>query len=326
VRDRLLVLKKPFDVIEVNQLARTLTAKWQATRQAESRIESLADALERLRRGEAALRRAHGELQVFTHSLAHDLRAPFTALGSFSQLLAGELRGRVEGKALHYLSRVQANARIGAEMIDQLLLLDRISQARLRPEPLEVGALARELVDELRRVHPERDVTLEVQGPLPAAADRELLRLALRLLLENAWKFNAGRARTRIQVGRQDGAAGATECFFVRDDGVGFATDDAGQLFQTFQRLHNDSAIPGVGAGLVIVNRIIERHDGRVWAEARPGAGATFYFTLGSAAAGAAAPPAPLAPGAAAGSRTTPTPIRAASSQALEPNQGPPSR
>ena len=149
VRDRLLVVKKPFDVVEVSQLARTLTAKWDLARQAESQIEGLARAVEEIKAGEAALRQSHKELETFAHTLSHDLRGPLTALGSFTQLLARELEGAAAGKALHYLTRIQANAAMAGQQIDDLLFLDGVSRAALNPEPVELGALVRELIDML---------------------------------------------------------------------------------------------------------------------------------------------------------------------------------
>ena len=131
VRDRLLVVKKPFDVIEVSQLARTLTAKWDLARQSESQIEGLARAVDEVRASEAALRQSHKELETFAHALSHDLRGPLTALGSFTQLLARELEGAPAGKALHYLNRIRANVAMAGQQIDDLLFLDGVSRAGL---------------------------------------------------------------------------------------------------------------------------------------------------------------------------------------------------
>lgn len=258
VRDRLLVVKKPFDVIEVGQLARTLTAKWDLARQSESQIK---------------------ELETFAHTLSHDLRGPLTALGSFTQLLARELEGAVAGKALHYLNRIQANAAMAGQQIDDLLFLDGVSRAALSPEPVELGALARELTDAMRSMDPQRKVELSVQEGLWVYADFNLARILLRQLLLNAWKFTAGRSPGRIEVGRSVNASGEP-AFFVRDNGHGFEMMYAGRMFQVPQRLHRDGEPGGSGTGLVVVSRIVGRHGGRVWAESAPGAGATFHFTL----------------------------------------------
>jgi two-component system NtrC family sensor kinase len=281
VRDRLLVVKKPFDIIEVSQLARALTAKWDATRQAAAQIDNLTQALDRLRTSEAALRQSHAELEAFSQSMSHDLRAPLTAMRSFSQLLGRELSGALTGKPLHYLDRIKANSEVGERLIEELLFLNQVARSRLHIERVELGALTRELLDELRRADPQRQVVIEVQEGLWAQADRNLAQVALRRLLDNAWKFSAAQPAARIEFGRQDGDAGET-VFYVRDNGSGFDMSHAGRMFQIFQRLHTDSALAGTGAGLVTVNRIIGRHGGRIWADSRPGSGATFYFTLPS--------------------------------------------
>lgn len=278
VRDRLLVVKKPFDVVEVSQLAWTLTAKWDLARRAESQIGGLARAIDEVSASEAALRQSHKELETFAHALSHDLRGPLTALGSFAQLLARELEGVAAGKALHYLDRIQANAAMAGQQIDGLLLLGGVSRAELDPEPVELGALALELMDALRLSEAGRDVDLTVHEGLWVYADRGLVRILLRQLLANAWKFTAGRSPGRIEVGRSLDAAGEPS-FFVRDNGHGFEMMYAGKMFLVPQRLHRDSQ-PGSGTGLVVVSRIVGRHGGRVWAESAPGAGAAFHFTL----------------------------------------------
>jgi len=279
VRDRLLVVKKPFDVVEVSQLARTLTAKWDLARQAESQIEGLARAVEEIRAGEAALRQSHKELETFAHTLSHDLRGPLTALGSFTQLLARELEGAAAGKALHYLNRIQVNAAMAGQQIDDLLFLEGVSRAELNPEPVELGDLAREWMDAMRSLDAQRQVQLTVHEGLWVYADRNLTRILLRQMLANAWKFTAGRSPSRIEVGRSTNADGE-RAFFVRDNGHGFEMMYAGKMFQVPQRLHRDSEFGGSGTGLVVVSRIVGRHGGRVWAESAPGAGATFHFTL----------------------------------------------
>lgn len=275
VRDRLLVVKKPFDPIEVSQLAGTLTAKWDATRQAAAQIE-------RLTASEAALRESHRELEVLVHSMSHDLRAPLTAMSSFSQLLAEELGGSAAGKALHYLSRIRANAGVGEQLINDLLVLDGVSRMALSMEPVELGALARELLAELQQAEPQRRVSVDVQPGLWANVDRRLARIALGHLIANAWHSTSGRATGCIEAGSRTDATGEA-VFFVRDNGRGFETAHAAQLFQTPQRLHSGGGPAGSGIGLVAVGRVVSRHGGRIWAESAPDAGATFYFTLAGA-------------------------------------------
>lgn len=284
VRDRLLVVKKPFDLIEVSQLARTLTAKWDLVRQSESQIETLARAVQDLQASEAALRQSHKELETFAHSLSHDLRAPLTAMSSFSHLLAAELGALAPGKALHYLSRIQANAVVGDQLIDSLLLLDSVSRSELRLERLDLGALARDILAELSVGDPQRQVRAVVADHLWAVADRNLWRVALRQLLGNAWKFASGGNEPRIEVGRHGDEAGQP-VFFVRDNGQGLDMKYTDKLFRTFQRLHQDSTLKGTGAGLAVTSRIVGRHGGRLWVDSALDAGATFYFTLPPASA-----------------------------------------
>jgi light-regulated signal transduction histidine kinase (bacteriophytochrome) len=193
--------------------------------------------------------------------------------------LARQLEGTVAGKALHYLTRIQANAAMAGQQIDDLLFLDGVSRAELNPEPVELGALVRELMDAMRSLDSQRKVELTVHEGLWVYADRNLARILLRQLLANAWKFTAGRSPGRVEVGRSTNAEGGT-AFFVRDNGHGFEMMYAGKMFQVPQRLHQDSEPGGSGTGLVVVSRIVGRHGGRVWAESAPGAGATFHFTL----------------------------------------------
>jgi two-component system, NtrC family, sensor kinase len=278
-RDRLLVVKKPFDPIEVSQLARTLTAKWEVTRQAALQIERLARAMGEVRASEAALRQSQKEQQTIVHSLSHDLRAPLTAMNAFSQLLERELGDCASGKARHFLSRIRANAGVAEQLIDDLLLLEGVSRAALSTEPVELGKLAHELIDGLRAVHPQRQVEAVIHEELWADADPVLARILLRHLLGNAWKFSSGQPAARIELGRRDGE-GSQTVFFVRDDGPGFDMAYADTLFHRPQRLVADSELTGTGVGLVVVSRIAGRHGGRVWCESAAGAGATFYFTL----------------------------------------------
>ncbi|NPC58619.1 ATP-binding protein [Caenimonas soli] len=265
VRDRLLVVKKPFDLIEVSQLARTLTAKWDLARQTASHIE--------------ALNRSHKQLETFAHSLSHDLRAPLTAMRSFSQLLGRALAGSAAGKTLHYLSRIEANAGLAEQLIDDLLFLESVSRAPLTMERVELGDLASELLDEMRAADPQRPVVADIHKGLWANADRNQVRIALRHLLANARKFTPAQQPATIEVGCREDAQGQV-AFFVRDQGRGFDMAYAEQLFKMPQRLQRDSELTGSGLGLVVVGRIIGRHGGRVWAESAPDAGSTFYFTL----------------------------------------------
>ena len=279
VQDRLLILKKPFDLIEVSQLARTLTAKWALARLAASQINSLEQAVHDLKATEAAQRQSNAELAEFAHSLAHDLRAPLSAISAFSHLLTGELAGCAGTKARHYLERICAGAAMEEQLIQGLLLVDHVSRAPLCIEPVDLGALSRQILDELRHADPNREVSVTVQEGLLVQIDRQLIQAAMRHLLGNAWKFTSLRAHAEIEFGTLDRGDGEA-VFFVRDNGTGFDMTYAAKLFHTFHRLHDANEFPGTGVGLVAASRIIGRHAGRIWADSKLGEGATFYFTL----------------------------------------------
>ncbi|MDB5873570.1 MAG: response regulator receiver sensor signal transduction histidine kinase [Ramlibacter sp.] len=280
VQDRMLVLKKPFDLIEVSQLARMLTAKWDIARQSESQVTSLEQAVQELRATESALRQSNSELELFAHSLSHDLRAPLSVMSSFSGLLAKELDGPSD-KVRHYLSRIQASAALGEELIEGLLVLDRVSRTQLSIEPVDLSGLSRKLLQEYRSSDPQRDVSVEVQDDLQVHADRRLTQLAMKQLLDNAWKFTSLREHARIEVGMQEGEDGEP-VYYVRDNGSGLDAAYADKLFRIFQRLHTINGLPGTGVGLVTARRAIDRQGGKVWADTQANEGATFHFTLPS--------------------------------------------
>jgi signal transduction histidine kinase len=279
VRDRLLILKKPFDMIEVSQLARTLTAKWALVRQATLQMKTLEDAVQDLKASEAALRQSNTELEAFSYSVSHDLRTPLSIMNAFSNLLARELGGHASHKVRHYLSRIQASAVVGGQLIEDLLSLAQVSRAKLCREPADLSDLSRQLLGEYRSLAPQRQASITVQEGLQADCDKHLIRIAMQRLLGNAWKFTSLRPHAEIEVGRLDGTDGEA-VFFVRDNGSGFDMAYASKLFTTFQRIHAVHEFPGTGAGLVTASRIIGRHGGRVWADSRPGEGTTFYFTI----------------------------------------------
>ena len=281
VRDRLLVVKKPFDVIEVSQLARTLTAKWDLARQSESQIEGLARAVDEVRASEAALRQSHKELETFAHALSHDLRGPLTALGSFTQLLARELEGvrRRQGVALPEQDPGERRHGRAADRRPAVPGRRVASRAGIR-NPSSSAPLAHELMEALRLSDAGRDVTLTVQEGLWVWADRESVCGSC---CGSCWATHgSSRPGGRRPASRSAGpwTAVGEPAFFVRDNGHGFEMMYAGKMFQVPQRLHGDSEPGGSGTGLVVVSRIVGRHGGRVWAESSPGAGATFHFTL----------------------------------------------
>ncbi|HEX4351330.1 MAG TPA: ATP-binding protein, partial [Polyangiales bacterium] len=227
------------------------------------------------------LEQANRELEAFSYSVSHDLRAPLRAIDGFSKALLTQQGDRLDEQGKSHLNRVRAAATRMGGLIDAMLDLARVSRSHVRREAIQLGDLAASVVDDLRRRSPERRVHCEIDIDLSARADPRLLRAVLENLLGNAWKFTAGRAEARIHVGRVDGDGVPT--FFIQDNGAGFDMNYADKLFQPFSRLHAQSDFEGTGVGLATVQRIIARHSGRIWAESKLNEGATFYFTLASA-------------------------------------------
>ncbi len=231
-----------------------------------------------------ALRLANQELESFSYSVSHDLRSPLNTISGFSQLLAKQLDVSGNDKLRHYLSRIQAGAAQMGQLIADLLALSQVSRTPMQHELVDLSALARSIADDLQAHRGERQVALQIESGLQAQADAGLLRVVLENLLGNAWKFSAQQAQAEISVGHTLDAAGEP-VFFVRDNGAGFDMAYADKLFTPFQRLHPADEFPGTGIGLATVKRVIDRHGGRLWAEAAPGLGATFFFTVPKGAA-----------------------------------------
>ncbi len=229
------------------------------------------------RRYAMELEAANAELEAFSYSVSHDLRAPLRAIHGFSRALLEDHSDHLDEVGADYLGRVCAAVDRMAALIDDLLELARVARKEMRSEPVELGALAHRIAGELRQDDPDREVELKIEENLIARGDPALLRQVLENLLGNAWKFTSRNPRATIEIGRTNTPERA---YFVRDDGAGFDMRYADKLFGVFQRLHPVSEFTGTGVGLAIVQRIIHRHGGRVWAEAAPEQGATFYFTL----------------------------------------------
>ena len=224
-------------------------------------------------------RRAIAELDAFSYSVSHDLRAPLRAIDGFSSALLMDYGDALDDQGKHYLKRTRAATQRMATLIDDLLALSRVSRAPLRRAQVDVSALARSIAAELTHREPGRVVRFDIEPGLAAHVDGDLLEIVLDNLLGNAWKFSNKVSDGHIVFGRAQ-AAGEL-AFFVRDNGAGFDMTYADKLFAPFTRLHRDSDFEGTGIGLATVSRIISRHGGRVWAEAALGKGATFFFTLG---------------------------------------------
>jgi PAS domain S-box-containing protein len=225
---------------------------------------------------ERALRSSNRELEAFSYSVSHDLRAPLGAIGGFSRALSHRLEALDDERAHHFLARIQAGVSRMEQLIEDLLALAKVVRAPLRYESVDLTELARETLEGLREAHPDRKVVVTIEDGLLALGDVRLLRIAMENLLGNAWKFTSQRGDAAIDVGRLPDS----KVFFVQDNGVGFDMAYVDKLFGAFQRLHTEEEFPGTGIGLATVRRIVARHQGRVWGESQLGHGASFYFVL----------------------------------------------
>jgi PAS domain S-box-containing protein len=263
-----------------------------AQRRAETEVRMLNAGLEvRVALRTAELERVNKNLEAFTYSVSHDLRSPLRALSGFSAALVEDYGDRLDETGRGYAGSIMAASERMAALIDDLLLLSRVSRAGVNLEPVDLSAEAAAVAGELRSRDPGRQVRFVIADGIRVTADRSLIRTVLQNLLENAWKFTAHRdgaviefattatAATTAAATAEDGMV----CCCVRDNGAGFDPAYAAKLFQPFERLHDAAEFPGTGIGLASVARIIERHGGRTWAEGAVGQGATFYFTLTAA-------------------------------------------
>ncbi|PYR92650.1 MAG: hybrid sensor histidine kinase/response regulator [Acidobacteria bacterium] len=225
------------------------------------------------------LERKNKELEAFSYSVSHDLRAPLRAIDGFSRIVLQDFAGTLDPKGQEYLQRVCAAAKRMGELIDDLLELSRVGRTELRRTRVNLSDVARHVIDDFQK-QADRQVDVAIQEELMADADSRLMQIALENLLGNSWKFTRNTVGARIEFGRDQNGHGPI--YFVRDNGAGFDMTYAEKLFGPFQRLHSDVEFPGTGIGLATVYRIVERHGGRVWAEGAVGRGATFYFTIPS--------------------------------------------
>jgi PAS domain S-box-containing protein len=249
------------------------------SRQTQEEIRQLNLELERrVLERTSQLEAANRELEAFSYSVAHDLRAPLRGIDGFSQILIEEHAARLDPDGLAHLTTLRQAARRMHALIEDLLRLSRAARAELRRAPVDLSRLAREVVARLRDAEPHRSVTTEIADDITVSGDEGFLAIVLENLLGNAWKFTSKQDRATIEVGTTH--RGDAEVCFVRDDGIGFDASNASRLFAPFQRFHSSRDFEGTGVGLAIVHRIVQRHGGRIWADSAVGAGTTFYFVL----------------------------------------------
>jgi signal transduction histidine kinase len=249
------------------------------------RLQAEPELLRRLRQLEHELHSSRGdlhitrkELEAFTYAASHDLRGPLRAIDGFSESLVVDYGDRLDDVARDYLQRIRNNARQMDQLINALLILSRITRHELQMSIVDLSQLCLRILGRLQQQDPERRATVRVQPDIKAYADPELLAVALEHLLANAWKFTRNLAEANIEFSSEQ-RRGET-VYRLQDNGAGLDMAYANRLFEIFQRLHGQQAFEGVGAGLAIVKRIIDRHGGEVWAHGEIGSGAGFFFTL----------------------------------------------
>lgn len=263
-------------LVQLAQIASVAIEKAELLEQVRAQAQDLE---RRVAERTAQLSALNRELEGFSYSVSHDLRAPLRAIDGFSLALLEEYREALDERGRHYLERARLATQRMGQLIDDLLALSRVGRAELQRREVDLSELARQAIAELREAEPERQVSVELPPELPARADPSLVRLVLQNLLGNAWKFTSRREGARIALFAE--AGDGPVAYAVEDNGAGFDMRYAKQLFSPFQRLHTVDEFPGTGIGLATVQRIVQRHGGRVWAEGEVGVGATFRFTLG---------------------------------------------
>ncbi|HMA51289.1 MAG TPA: ATP-binding protein, partial [Magnetospirillaceae bacterium] len=246
--------------------------------QANQMAASLARLVREREQAEDALKIANRELEAFSYSVAHDLRAPLRGINGFSRALLEDYGGKLDGQGKDYLERIAAAAQLMGQLIDAMLLLSRVTRAELLRERVDLSRIADAILRQLKQGQPDRAVDCEVQPGVWAHGDPSLLRAVLENLLGNAWKFTARREDARISFGVE--TRGHKRVFAVRDNGAGFDMTHVGKLFNVFTRLHSAKDFDGTGIGLATVLRVVRRHGGKIWAEGEVGKGAAFFFTL----------------------------------------------
>ena len=270
------------DDVNFMQAVANLLAAALTRNRIEAELRRHRDDLEGLVRDRTRLLEAtNKEMEAFSYTVSHDLRTPLRAIDGFSQILVRQHKHALPPSAQMLLAKVEENAQRMGHLIESLLSLSRLGRKDLTVTDVDLAAVANHILSSLAAGSPDRRVQVVVEPGLAVRGDADLLGILLQNLLGNAWKFSSGRPRARIEVGRKPDASEPT--FFVRDNGAGFDMEHANNLFKPFQRLHSPTEFEGTGVGLATVQRIVQRHGGRVWAQAQPGVGATFFVALPTA-------------------------------------------
>ena len=235
---------------------------------------------ETLQQQSAQLQAVNKELEAFSYSVSHDLRASLRGIDGFSQVLLEQYADQIDERGQHYLSRVRQGSQQMGKLIDDMLQLSRLTRGEMAFESTDLTVIVKDIAKELQRQEPERQVEFVIDDSVMVQGDKHLLQAVMQNLLENTWKYTSKHSKARIEFGVTEQEGRPT--YFVKDDGAGFDMKYADKLFGAFQRLHGAAEFPGTGVGLATVARIIHCHGGDIWVYAEVEKGASFYFTLGN--------------------------------------------
>lgn len=256
---------------------RDITQRKLTEETAQKHLEQIRRLNDELNHKATDLAAANNELETFNYSVSHDMHGPLTRISGYCQLLL-EYDSSIDQSAREYITRIHESGLWLNEMIDALLHLAQVTRVEIVSVAVSLTAIAEETLKELSLEHPERSIRTQIEPDIVVSGDSRLLKMVMINLLNNAWKYTSAKSDATIEFGVD--RSGVAPVYYVRDNGAGFDMKDADKLFRVFMRLHDSSQFSGTGLGLATVQRIISRHGGHIWAEAEPGIGATFYFTL----------------------------------------------